>query len=66
MNNESSYTPQEQQRPIERPYNGWLVSNNILKRTCSIMGHAILGNLLIYAVFIVLFALFGIGALIAS
>ena len=38
----------------EEPYDGWLVSNSLIKRSLAVMGHSIIGTLLIYAPFVLL------------
>jgi hypothetical protein len=38
----------------EPKYDGWLVSNSLFKRSLAVMGHSIIGTLLIYAPFVLL------------
>ena len=43
----------------EKKYNGWLVSDSLVKRTVAVYCHYLLGNLLVAIVFILLLIMLG-------
>ena len=51
-NPETVYSPQS-----ETPYNGWLVSNNFLKRAFGVWGHMFVANLIIIIPFMIIWVI---------
>lgn len=46
----------------ENKYKGWLLSNNLIKRSLAIVGHLMIGQLIIFVIIMMFCFVLGIGA----